>query len=87
MSASERLRELNAAMTDMGVFGGSEDLVYAIELKAETASAYIALRNALPLLADVVEAAEFLRDQDPDARAGKPLDAALTALREHLEAS
>lgn len=76
MTASERLRELD------GEIGDGPWLVHG--LTTNHGEAAVILRNALPLIADVVEAAE--RDLRDGGRANaRALAVALTALRDSLE--
>lgn len=125
MKASERLRELDGAMTPgpWGIWEYSDDSVYiesgsegtsggsvqhgefVVELRENTANKLddladaCALRNALPLIADVVEAAEKFEAAyqqslgsasayDVTVRDGAQfkLRGSLTALRDALEA-
>lgn len=80
MGASERLRELLEPMA----FGDPEASYE--ENARRSFEATLTMRNALPLIADVVEAAEKLY---AEAASAAPLwdeiDAALTALQEHLD--
>ena len=57
MSASDRLRTLDDALMDMSVFGNGEH-VAELQIDEPDAGMWILLRNALPQIVAIAEAAE-----------------------------
>ena len=103
MSASERLRALDGEidtprfLATLNFYIGPGARTATSHEQVKTYHDVKAALNALPLIADVVEAAELvvekrsvyigipMDDGRPSGRVHYPLDDALTALREHLE--
>lgn len=91
MTASEKLRALDEAATP-ATWDERAVIDRLVYVKPEDGQLIATLRNALPLIADVVEAAEAV-EMIPDdhgtaedwVRDLDTMDVALTALREHLE--
>lgn len=97
VSASEKLRALDAAAPDtpwgyeeqsntlLFVYAGNEVICGDMLPSRGTAPLVVALRNALPVIADVIEAAEKI--ERTTAAGEMRLRATLAALQAHLEES